>query len=949
MNERARQRQLFEDEAVTDEAGGQSRASVPDQSTSDQQNKAAGVAGKQVYVLDAHSLIYQVYHARGDMSGPRGQPVGAIHGFLSDILRILTRRRPDYLFCAFDPPGKTFRHKIYEQYKVNRPPTPPDLKAQIPNIERFLGALGIPAISVPGYEADDVLATLASRVEAWEGHCYLVTGDKDCCQLITDRVQLYNIRKEEVIDRAAVVRQWGVRPEQVVDLQSLWGDATDNVPGIAGVGQKTASQLLARFETLEGIFQHIDDISGAKRRENLRAGQEAAAMSRELVRLVRTVPIEISWESARVDDIDGEKLLALCDEFGFRGLRDQVHALSGSATPVNVRATYETVDTEAGLETLVDQLSEQTRIAVDTETTSTQARWADIVGVSFAWKPRHALYVPVRAPAGDSALESTRTLEALRPILENPRIEKVGQNLKYDLVVLRGAGVRMQNIAFDTMVADYLLEPGQRNHGLDDLAKRHLNHETIKINELIGKGRQQKRMDQVPVDLVTPYAGEDADLPYRLCEKLAPRIREETFESLFHALEMPLIEVLAELEFNGIKVDTVALERLSERYGRRMAELESEIHALAGGPFNIDSPRQLSRVLFDELGLPVVKRTKTGPSTDVGVLNQLAANHQLPARIIEYRQQAKLKNTYVDALPALVHPETGRVHSSFKQDVAATGRLSSTDPNLQNIPVRTRDGREIRAAFVPGFPGWRLLCADYSQIELRVLAHFSEDQALRQAFEDDRDIHAQVAGEIYGVELVEVTAEMRRAAKAVNFGIIYGQSPFGLAKALSIDKREAAAFIEAYFERYPAVERFMEEILENCRSHGYVSTALGRRRLIQGVREPALRRDTRQRNLPERIAINTVIQGSAADLIKQAMLRVYHRLRNQELQARLLLQIHDELVFEMPAAEQYDLARLAVEEMSAVGDLSIPLKVDVKVGGNWAECEPMSPDSIRGD
>ncbi|MGM0488555.1 MAG: DNA polymerase I [Planctomycetota bacterium] len=939
MNDRPRQRQLFEDESVENNVTG--REGTADQNR-DEGSDPERLEGKHVYVVDAHSLIYQLFHARGDMSGPHGQAVGAIHGFLADIIRILTECKPDYLLSAFDPPGKTFRHDIYDQYKMNREPMPLDLRSQIPNIERFLLALGIPVFSVPGYEADDVLATVAWQVERLGGHCFLVTGDKDCCQLITDRVRMYNIRKAEIIDRAAVVRQWGIRPEQVVDLQALWGDATDNIPGIAGVGWKTASRLLARYETLEGVFQHVEEISGAKRRENIRAGEEAALMSRELVRLVRDVPLDISWNSARVGRIDGDQMLALCDEFGFRGLRDQVRALSGAAAPVNVQAAYETVDTEERLNELVDRLSQQTRIGVDTETTSTQARWADIVGFSFSWKPAHGVYVPVRAPAGDPALDPRRTIEALRPVFENERIEKVGQNLKYDLVVLRAAGVRMRNVAFDTMVADYLLEPGQRNHGLDDLANRYLNHQTIKISELIGRGKQQKRMDQVPVHLVTPYAAEDADLPLRLAGQLASRLREEAFETLFHELEMPLIDVLAELEFNGIKVDVPLLQRLSERYGRRLAELEAEIHAMAGGPFNIDSPKQLSRVLFGQLGLPVVKKTKTGPSTDADVLNQLGAIHPLPAKIIEYRQQAKLKNTYVDALPALVHPKTGRVHTSFKQDVAATGRLSSTDPNLQNIPVRTRDGREIRAAFVPGFSGWQLLCADYSQIELRVLAHFSGDKTLREAFEKNRDIHAQVASEIHGVPLGQVTGEMRRAAKAVNFGIIYGQSPFGLAKALSIDKSEAAAFIEAYFERYPAVDQFLGEILEACRKNGYVATALGRRRPIQGVRDSSLRHGTRQRNLPERIAINTVIQGTAADLIKQAMLRVHRRLQAERTQAQLLLQIHDELIFEVLAEQQAALADWVVEEMSAVGHLAVPLKVDVKVGRNWAECEPMS-------
>lgn len=937
MSEKQRRLAGFEEESDADAA-----AAVP--TTADElvaRHDDVRLDGKSVYVLDAHSLIYQVFHARGEMSGPQGQPVGAIHGFLGDILMIMQRRKPDFLLCAFDPPGTTFRHEVYDQYKVNREPMPLDLRSQIPNIQRFLDAMAIPVLSVPGYEADDVLATVAWQTEQLGGECFLVTSDKDCRQLINDRVKMYNIRKNEVIDADDVVKLWGVRPDQVVDLQALWGDSTDNIPGIPGVGQKTAAQLLATYGTLEQIFEHVEEIRGAKRQENIRAGKEAALMSRQLVRLARDVPVEIPWQSAHVGGIDGAAVGRLCDEFGFRSLRERLTGLSVSAAPGSWEAEYQTIDSEAALERLVEKLASQQRISVDTETTSTHARWAQIVGYSFSWQAGQGVYVPVRAPAGDAQLDPDTTLAALQPILEDARIAKVGQNAKYDMVVLRGAGVRMRNVTFDTMVADYLLAPGERSHGINDLAKRYLNHEMIKIQELIGTGRKQKRMDQVPVPLVTQYAGEDALVPLQLAEILDRRLSEEGFEDLFYTLEMPLVEVLAELEFNGIKVDVPLLRRLSQQYGQRMEELEREIYELAGGPFNIDSPKQLAKVLFEDLKLPVVKKTKTGPSTDASVLQQLAGEHPLPAKVMDYRQQAKLKNTYVDALPELVHPETGRVHTSFKQDVAATGRLSSTDPNLQNIPVRTRDGREIRAAFVPGEPDWLLLCADYSQIELRVLAHFSQDEALLCAFAEDRDIHALVASEVYGVELGEVTSQMRRAAKAINFGVIYGQSPFGLAKSLGISKDEAAAFIDAYFQRYPGVDRFMEQTLAECHQKRYVSTALGRRRMIQGVRDPSVRNGSRQRNLPERIAVNTVIQGTAADLIKQAMIRVHERMQRERLQARMLLQIHDELVFESPRHEMEQLAQLVVAEMSSVGELTVPLNVDLKVGENWAECEPL--------
>jgi DNA polymerase-1 len=524
-------------------------------------------------------------------------------------------------------------------------------------------------------------------------------------------------------------------------------------------------------------------------------------------------------------------------------------------------------------------------------------------------------------------------------VLENPAIAKIGQNLKYDMVVLRSAGIVLQGAAFDTMVADYLLDPGERSHNMDDMARRHLAHQTITIDQLIGSGKGQKRMDEVPVELITQYAAEDADVPLRLMELLAPRLTQQGLDSLFHDLEMPLIEVLAELEFTGIRVDVGRLRELSGQFNERIMRLEREIYEIAGREFNIDSRIQLGQLLFDELKLPVLKKTKTGASMDADVLEDLAALHPLPAKIIEYRQNAKLKSTYVDALQELVHPQTGRVHTSFKQDVAATGRLSSQDPNLQNIPIRTEQGREIRSAFLPGQRDWLLLTADYSQIELRVLAHFSGDATLRQAFAEDRDIHAQVASEVYGVPLKTVTSTQRRNAKAVNFGIIYGQSPFGLAKSLGIEQREAAEFIERYFARYPGVDRFIVRTLQQCRKDGFVSTISGRRRPVSGVRDPAKLADPRQRTLPERIAVNTVIQGSAADIIKRAMINVHRRLAAEGLAAKMLLQIHDELVFELPPDEQPRLTELVAAEMAAAASLAVPLKVDVNVGKNWAECE----------
>lgn len=902
------------------------------------------LAGKTVYVIDAHSLIFQVFHAMPEsMTSPTGQPTGAIHGFIRDVFDVLERRQPDYLFIAFDMDGPTFRHELSQEYKANRTEMPVDLPPQIENIRRVLDAMGIPIVEKQGFEADDVLATIGRLADELGGECYLYTSDKDCRQLITERVKLYNARnkkwKNQVLDSAGLVEDWGIRPEQVVDYQTLVGDSVDNIAGVPLIGPKSACQLLQLYGTLEGIFDHIDELSG-KKKENLIAYRERALASRRLVRLDANVPIEFDWNSARVGRIDRRKVLDLFQEFGFRRLGERLDTLAPEIAPppVEWQATYSTIDTCEKLDELIAEIRKCGRVSFDTETTSLNPRGAKIVGYAFAWKEGEGYYVPVRTPQGDPCLNPEETLEKLASLLEDSKIEKVGQNLKYDMGVLRAAGKRLSGVAFDTMIADYLLEAGEQNHNLDDLARRHFNHVTSKIADIIGTGKNQRRMDEAPVALVAPYAGEDADVALRLVPVLQEKLDAEELTELFLTVEIPLIDVLVEMEHNGVKIDAALLERLSQEYARRMDIIEKEIYRLAGREFNIGSTKQLGEVLFQELQLKVVKRTKSGASTDSEVLEELAKVHPLPAKIVEYRQYAKLKSTYIDALPQMVLPETGRVHTSFNQVVAATGRLSSNDPNLQNIPIRTELGREIRSAFIPGEPGWLLLAADYSQIELRVLAHYSGDESLRDAFAGDEDIHARVASEVFGVPPDQVTSDMRRKAKAVNFGVIYGQSPYGLAKSINVSKEEAAAFIAAYFAKYAGVTNFIEKILEDCRRNGYVKTILGRRRRITGVREKA-RRGPFQRNQPERTAINTVIQGSAADLIKLAMLGIYRRLPQERLSARLLLQIHDELIFEAPADEITLLGQIVAEEMSSVYKLSVPLRVDVKTGKNWGAVE----------
>ncbi|MEQ8847610.1 DNA polymerase I [Botrimarina sp.] len=904
--------------------------------------------GSTVWVVDAHSLIFQVFHAIPEMTSPTGEPVNAVFGFTKDLLKLIEEKQPDTLLCAFDPPGDTFRHDLYPVYKGDRGEMPGELRSQFPKIEQVVRALGVPIVTVPRYEADDVLAAVATRCDAAQAYCRLVTGDKDCRQLISPFVAVYNIRKDHVYDEVALAADWGVRPDQVIDFQALVGDKIDNIPGVPLIGPKIAKELLDEFGDLDGVLANAERVKGAKRKQNLMEGREMALLSRQLVRLDRDTPIEIDWKAARLGEYDHERLAELCAEFGFRSIAARARGL-GEGAPVAAqewRADYRTVDTREALAELVATLREHETLSIDTETTSLNAREARLVGLSFAWAPGEAAYVAVRGPDGDKVLAEADALDALRPILEDESIAKIGQNLKYDMVVLRGAGVTLRGVSLDTMVASYLLDAGERTHNLDVLSERYLGHHTTKITELIGKGKNQKRIDQAPVADVAAYAGEDADVPLRLAPLLHDRLDRAGLLTLADDLETPLIEVLAEMEFNGVRVDPQRLGELSEQFGVRLQELAEEIEEVVGHPFNLASPKQLAEVLFQELKLPVLKRTKTGPSTDAGVLEQLAEQHPLPRLIVEHRQYAKLRGTYVDALPDLINEQTGRVHCSFNQVVAATGRLSCSDPNLQNIPIRTEEGRQIRSAFTAGEPGWRLLAADYSQIELRVLAHFSEDPTLCEAFSAGKDIHTLVASQVNGVPLDEVTADQRRGAKAVNFGIIYGQSAFGLAKSLGIPQEEAARFIAEYFARYPGVADFIVDTLTTCSEQGYVETLLGRRRAITGVRKPGPPKgslfDDRpqpiQMNLPERTAVNTVIQGTAADLIKLAMLAVYRRLREEGLRAKLILQVHDELVFDTPEDEVDTLRALVTEEMTGVADLRTPLAVDVGVGVNWAEC-----------
>ncbi|HMB08838.1 MAG TPA: DNA polymerase I [Isosphaeraceae bacterium] len=889
------------------------------------------------YILDAYSLIYQVFHALPLMTGPAGQPTQAVFGIVRDLLNLGRDRRPDYLAAAFDGAGPVFRSALYADYKARRGAMPDELTAQIPVIRRVFEGFRVPVLIHPGYEADDVIATLARRGAERGLDVFLCTADKDARQLIDDRIKIYNLRTRAVLDAAALRAEWGVAPAQVVDLLALTGDASDNVPGVPGIGLKTGAKLLEAFGDLETLLAHIDQVAGAKRKENLRAHAGTARLARTLVTLRDDLDLALDWEALRLGPPDARALRALCIECGFHRFLAEIPDDAAAGGPA-WEHQYRIVDTPEKLADFVAELGRQPKFCLDTETTALDPLRADLVGLAFSWRAGAAYYLPVRGPAGEAVLDRAATLAALRPALTDPATEKVGQNLKFDLLVLRRAGIELAGPIADTMVLSYLLESGERNHNLDQLARRLLDHAMVPIADLIGKGKGQRTMDQVEVAKVAHYAGEDADASWRIEAILAPRVRSEGLWDLYADLERPLIAVLARMEEAGIKVDVGRLGRLSQEFADRLEGIEREIFAQAGRPFNIGSGPQLRQVLFEELKLPALQKTPGGePSTAQDVLEELAANHPLPRLLIQHRQLAKLKSTYLDALPALVHPEDGRVHASFNQGVTATGRLSSSDPNLQNIPVRTEDGRQIRQAFVAGFDGWQLLTADYSQIELRILAHYSGDPALRRAFAQDHDIHRAVAARIFGVPESAVDAHQRRIAKTVNFGVIYGLSPFGLAGRLGITQAEAAAFIDAYFREYAGVDAFITRTLEAALKSGRVETILGRRRPIDGIKNTT----GRSRNLAERTAVNTVIQGSAADLIKRAMLAVDRRIGAEGLRARMLLQIHDELVFEAPGAEIAALANLVRHAMTTALDLAVPLKVDLAAGPNWLDIRPL--------
>ncbi|HUV73013.1 MAG TPA: DNA polymerase I [Anaerolineae bacterium] len=912
---------------------------------------------KKLMLIDGHSLAYRAFFALpvDGFSTSDGELTNAVYGFTMMLLHALQSEKPDYIAVTFDAPAATFRHEEFEEYKAHRPPMQEEMRSQMERIRQVVQTMNIPLFELPGYEADDLIGALAQQATNSEAETVIVTGDNDALQLVSPTVTVmtpggYSQRFSDarLYDEEAVRGKYGIDPVLLADYKGLVGDKSDNIPGVTGVGDKTARQLIQRYGTVEKIYEHLEEIDSSRAKRALTGQEEQALLSKRLATIVTDVPISLDLELCRTGDYDRQEVTELFRELEFRSL---VQRLPTSEREHPTQMTFfaqeplpaeqsVAVTTEEQLVSLVSELAQASRIAVDVETTSTDAMKADLVGLSFAAQPGHGYYVPVghlltEGSAGQLPMELVA--DRLRPVLENPRVAKTAHNGKYDLTVLKRHGVEVRGLDFDTMIAAYLLEPSRRGLGLKSLAWSKLGLEMKPITQLIGKGRDQITLAQVSISDTAAYAGADADATLRLVSVLEKELREREQWDLFRDVEMPLVQVLLDMEMAGVALDTGELMKISTTMHQRVVELEGQIQELAGHPFNVSSTQQLGQVLFDELGLPAKAKTKTGYSTRASVLEELKDLHPIIDLILEHRQLTKIKSTYVDALPVLVNRETGRVHTSYNQTGTVTGRVSSSDPNLQNIPVRTELGRHVRCAFVAG-EGRRLLGADYSQVELRILAHISRDPNLLAAFARGEDIHASTAAAVFDVPLSDVTPAMRRIAKTINFGIIYGMGEYGLAQRTDLSLEDARSFIDNYFSRYEKVRDYVEKTKTEAREEGYVSTLLGRRRYFPELLTSS-RAHTGVKRAAEREAINMPIQGSAADILKIAMARLHRALREKDLAARMILQVHDELVLEVPAEELPPVANLVRSVMEGAWDLDASLRVDIKVGKDWEQME----------
>ncbi|MGD2133997.1 MAG: DNA polymerase I [Maricaulaceae bacterium] len=914
----------------------------------------------RVYLIDGSGYIFRAYHALPPLSRKSdGLPIGAVSGFCNMLYKLIRDvnegEAPTHLAVIFDAGAKSFRNEIYDQYKAHRPPPPEDLIPQFPLVRQATEAFGLPAIEMENYEADDLIATYARQAEEKGAEVFIISSDKDLMQLVTDKVVMLDTMKNKRIDREGVIEKFGAPPEKVIEIQALTGDSVDNVPGAPGIGPKTAIQLLEEYGSLDEILARAEEIKQPKRRQSLIDNADLIRVSKELVTLNAETPVEASLEDFGVSDPNPEPLLKFLNEMEFRTLTRRIEeGMTGRSVTSNEaaaetgvdRSKYVCIQKIKDLKDWVERATALGVVAVDTETSALDSANADLVGVSLALAPNEACYIPLGHRGGGDLVDGGATpeqidlekaIKVLKPMLEDPSVLKIGQNLKYDLAVFTRYGVRVDPID-DTMLISYVIAAGLRGHGMDALSETLLGHRCISFKEVAGTGKNQKSFAEVELAPATEYAAEDADITLRLWMKLKPEMVAAKKTTVYETLERPMPAVLADMELAGIKVDRTVLARLSSDFAQKIAQLEAQAHSQAGREFNLGSPKQIGEIFFGELGLPGGKKTKGGAySTDVKVMEDLAAQgHELPQTILDWRQYSKLKSTYTDLLVEAISPRTGRVHTSFALAATTTGRLSSSDPNLQNIPIRTEEGRKIRDAFVPE-KGNVLMSADYSQIELRLLAHYADMPSLKQAFADGLDIHAMTASEMFGVPIEGMDAATRRRAKAINFGIIYGISAFGLANQLGIERSEAAAYIEAYFEKFPGIAEYMERMKETCRAQGYVETLFGRRCHYPEIKS----KNPAQRQFSERQAINAPLQGTAADIIRRAMIRMPDALADAGLEAQMLLQVHDELVFEVPEKDAGKTAKLVADVMSRAAEpvvkIAVPLVVETGTGKTWNE------------
>jgi DNA polymerase-1 len=899
---------------------------------------------KKLVLVDGSSYLYRAYHALPKLTTSRGEPTGAIHGVLNMVNKLASDEATEHFVVVFDAPGKTFRDELFEEYKATRPPMPDDLREQVDPLLEAIPAMGIPLLRISGVEADDVIGTLCRQAEDAGMDVLVSTGDKDMAQLVNDKVTLVNTMTGSVLDREGVKTKFDVYPEQIIDYLALVGDSSDNIPGVPKVGAKTAAKWLNQWPTADDIIANADEIKG-KVGESLRENIEQLRLSQTLATIRQDVDLQDGPADLKRSAPDAEKLKMLYSKLELKRLLRQLE--DGDATAVDAKAeskkiasarkgNYQTVLKQADFEHWLKKINKADLVALDTETTSINYMEAELVGISLAVETGEAAYIPVAHdyPGAPDQLDRDDVLAAMKDFLENDEKKKVGHHLKYDAHIFARYGISLRGMLFDSMLESYVLNSVATRHDMDSVARYYLNVDTIHYEDVAGKGAKQLTFNQVDLEQAAPYAAEDADITLGLHEHLWGELRKiPALQSVYEKIEQPLVPVLLAMEETGVLIDREMLKKQSGELAKTMMRLEKEAHECAGGPFNLGSPKQLQEILFGQLGLPVVRKTPKGqPSTAEDVLQELADEYDLPRIILEYRSVSKLKSTYTDKLPKQIDPQTGRVHTSYHQAVAATGRLSSTDPNLQNIPIRTPEGRRIRQAFVPP-DGTVLLAADYSQIELRIMAHLSGDEGLRKAFKEDRDVHAATAAEVFQIEAGEVTADHRRSAKAINFGLMYGMSAFGLGKQLGIGRGQAQEYVDMYFDRYPGVKQFMDDIREQARQSGFVETEFGRRLYLPEIND----RNAQRRQYAERSAINAPMQGTAADIIKRAMITVQDWLLSKKVPAKMIMQVHDELVFEVARGSIDTVREEIVSLMNAAAELSVPLKVDVGVGENWDE------------